>query len=430
MRGGRALSVAVVVVICSGCSTAATSVAPRETGTAPSPTALRTTGTVTPPVLACKEATGGARCPSPIASPSVSTVPALEVSNVAFSDALDGLAVGTECVESTQACAVVVDSTVDGGRTWGPPIEVGRFSEDTFGSAYTVGLHVRFRGHEVWVSGPGIFESHDGGRTWVHDFGAPVVALEPAATTVWAVGGCSTSTPAASCALYTSHVGSDVWTRADVQPAFSGGSGGAAWAPVLERAPGGVAFVSSGSPRGSGQPGMFVTRDNGRTWGSAPAPCTSIVSLRSPDGTRVWALCGGGGGAGSGPKAVYVSNDGARSWQLRADNTVSPPVGVISAGGYARSLAVTGSAVALISSSRAGIIRTTDGGRTWADVGSSGVCLADGNGVGELWFISSTIGWALEENDDGGPQCPLLVRTTDGGVSWTRVASPLGWTAS
>jgi hypothetical protein len=104
-------------------------------------------------------------------------------------------------------------------------------------------------------------------------------------------------------------------------------------------------------------------------------------------------------------------------------------VGIISGAGYANGLAVTDGNIALISSSRAGIIRSIDGGRIWSDAGSNAACLLEGNGVTELWFLANGLGWALEENDDGGPQCPLLIRTTDSGLAWTAESAPLGWTA-
>jgi hypothetical protein len=125
-----------------------------------------------------------------------------------------------------------------------------------------------------------------------------------------------------------------------------------------------------------------------------------------------------------------VSHDAGQSWQERANNLSTPPVGTISSGGYASSLALTEGGAALIGSLRDGVIRSADGGHTWSDVGSASTCLLIGNGVGELWFLASGVGWALEESDDGGPQCPLLVRTTDGGLTWSPEGSPLGWTAN
>jgi hypothetical protein len=293
-------------------------------------------------------------------------------------------------------------------------------------------LSIRFLGANLWVSGPGIYESHDSGLTWKRVFSSPVVALEPAGTAAWAIADCTIADPSTSCLLFTSRIGSDVWSRSAVQPPIgAAGYGGPEWAPVLlERAPHGVAFVVGASPQPGSQPLLATTRDDGVTWHMSRLPCTfGIAGLRSPDGTTVWLLCGGGGGAGSGPKAVYVSVDGGKSWEERANDLSNPPVGSISGAGYASSLAVTGGGIALIGSLRAGIIRSVDGGRLWRDVGSPATCLLQGNGVVELWLLATGVGWALEENDDGGPQCPLLVRTTDAGLFWTSESAPLGWTA-
>jgi hypothetical protein len=227
--------------------------------------------------------------------------------------------------------------------------------------------------------------------------------------------------------LFTSPVGSDVWSRAAVQPPLTNGTGGASGVPVLERAPHQVDFLVSGNSQYANQ-SLVVTRDDGRSWTQRQLPCSlDVVGLRSLDGTTVWMLCGGGGGAGSGPKAVYVSQDSGRTWQGRANNLATPPVGTISAAGYASSLAVTRGDVGLIASARAGVIRSADGGRTWRDVGSASTCLLSGNGVSELWFLASGDGWALEGGADGDLQCPLLVHTTDGGLNWSSAAAPLGW---
>jgi hypothetical protein len=127
---------------------------------------------------------------------------------------------------------------------------------------------------------------------------------------------------------------------------------------------------------------------------------------------------------------VYVSVDGGTSWEERANVVSDPPVGIISGAGYANGLALTDGGIALISSSRAGIIRSVDGGRIWSDAGTNATCLLQGNGVDELWLLTTGVGWALEENDDGGPQCPLLIRTTNAGLTWNSERAPLGWTAS
>jgi hypothetical protein len=178
-------------------------------------------------------------------------------------------------------------------------------------------LNIRFLGTNLWVSGPGIYESHDGGLTWKRVFSSPVVALEPAGTTAWAVADCTIADPSTSWVLFASPIGSDVWSRSAVQPPVSAAVyGGPEWAPVLlERAPHGVAFLAGASPQPGSQAWLAITRDDGGTWHKSLLPCTfGIAGLRSPDGTTVWPLCGGGGGAGTGPKAVYVSFDGAKSW--------------------------------------------------------------------------------------------------------------------
>jgi hypothetical protein len=400
------------------------------------PGSLKPSTTATPIVTpsSCPQAVYGKPCFTPGPTPTPSSVPAIGVSEVAFSDAVHGWAVGSSCVDSTQTCTLLVDETSNAGASWSRPIALGHYPEEgSPGGSPATPLNIRFLGANIWVSGPGIYESHDGGLLWKRVFGSPVEAFEPADGTAWAIAGCTIADPSASCVLFTSPIGSDVWSRAAVQPPIGIAAYSAQyWVSVLlERAPNGVAFVTGGSPQPGSQPWVAITRDDGATWRRSLLPCTfGIAGLRSPDGTTVWLLCGGGGGAGSGPKAVYVSVDGGTSWEERANVVSDPPVGIISGAGYANGLALTDGGIALISSSRAGIIRSVDGGRIWSDAGTNATCLLQGNGVDELWLLTTGVGWALEENDDGGPQCPLLIRTTNAGLTWNSERAPLGWTAS
>lgn len=380
----------------------------------------------------CAQAVYGKSCFTPGPTPTPSSVAHVGVAQVAFNNAMDGWAVGSSCVDSTQTCTLLVDKTSNAGVTWSSPIRLGQYSERAAPDGEGPPLSIRSLGSNMWVSGPGIYESHDSGLTWKRVFSSPVFALEPAGTNAWAIADCAFAFPSTSCALLTSVIGSDVWSLAAVQPPIGVAVyGGSLWPTVLlERAPHGVAFVASGSPQPGSRPWLAITRDDGDSWSRSPLPCIfGIVGLRSPNGTTVWLLCGGGGSAGSGPKAVYVSLDGGTSWEERANGFSNPPVGSISVAGYASSLAVTEGGVALIGSLRAGIIRSIDGGRSWQDAGSNATCLLEGNGITQLWLLANGVGWALEENDDGGPQCPLLIRTSNAGLTWNPESAPLGWTA-
>ena len=63
-----------------------------------------------------------------------------------------------------------------------------------------------------------VASSDDGGLTWKRVFTAPVVTLEPADGAAWAIADCNVADPSTSCVLYTSPIGSDLWSRAAVQP--------------------------------------------------------------------------------------------------------------------------------------------------------------------------------------------------------------------
>ena len=408
--------------------------------------------TTTPPTstVASPAVVSAVPRPSRIASPVATTPPPTPVAltglgGVAFSDTRHGWAVGITCSTGNAAtCDILFSTTADGGRTWAPTSMVANGI-----TAREPVLGVRFLGRDGWIFGPGIYDTHDGGRTWTRAVTDPVEALEPYAGTVWAVRTCPPSDAGsggdlvAPCTplLLASRAGTDAWGAAPVQAPFRA-SMKAASTPfvLLERAPGNVAFIAEttviapmGLPGQAIVPGgglLLVSRDLGRSWKVLQAPCTEFQGVRSPDGVHVWLLCAAGGGAGSQAKSVYVSADSGRTWQGRAVNSPgagAAAIGSIPFAGYADTLAVPGIDEGLIGASfTAAILRSEDGGRTWSLPPFADRCIGAGFAVSDLWFVTSAVGWAVSNNptDPAYGGCADLYITTDGGASWTPMARP------
>ncbi len=317
-------------------------------------------------------------------------------------------------------------SSHDGGGTWSTPVQIGHVDEPS-GAPPPADIQIRVDVSEIYVSGPGIFESNDAGQTWVQSYSAPIRDLEAIGGTAWAVGGCSSSDPISQCTLLETTSGSSPWGPAPQQPDFGSMAQASAASIELDRTTAQDAYLLVGGSEGGA---LFVTHDGGSDWTRRSSPCTTLpgVGLQNASGTT-WVLCGGEGGAGIGPKLVYVSNDEGQSWELRASDLGSSPAGTIAASGYADSLALADSTTATIGTQRGGLLHTVDGGHTWSEVGSSGTCLGQGNGVNVLSFVSPSFGWAIEDNASGGAACPILVSTADGGATWQADGAPLGWSA-
>jgi len=83
--------------------------------------------------------------------------------------------------------------------------------------------------------------------------------------------------------------------------------------------------------------------------------------------------------------------------------------------GWAAGDAPTGSSIDV----RGLVLGTTDGGKTWTelkDAAGKGAPFA----INDIWFVDERIGWAAGGNQENNEE-DILLRTTDGGKTWTRV---------
>jgi photosystem II stability/assembly factor-like uncharacterized protein len=165
---------------------------------------------------------------------------------------------------------------------------------------------------------------------------------------------------------------------------------------------------------------LWGSQDNGQTWKKrtieppvdSETPVTQMkINLPVFLGEKqayFWAsfvLNAEGGGNPRNVMALYTSGDGGATWDLQPGlvNGVLPGDRVVMIS-PAEGFVHCGNAVC----------KTTDGGRSWSVVASNTTFSADqGRALSQLDFVSSTLGWALT---DAG-----LYRTTDGGNIWNSV---------
>jgi photosystem II stability/assembly factor-like uncharacterized protein len=169
------------------------------------------------------------------------------------------------------------------------------------------------------------------------------------------------------------------------------------------------------------------TGDGGLSWQNLHGPCRQgdfYNAAATLDGQTIWAACGGQPAAGTELKEVYVSADGGRTWELRAATPDLPPgpVGTLTEGGYVSDLALASRTTGFLALARGGILRSSDRGRTWRAVTLPGTEFGDLSP--SLWVLDSEHSWAVTGSGEGsGYAWPGLFRSTDGGSTWTQVAT-------
>jgi len=263
----------------------------------------------------------------------------------------------------------------------------------------------------VWAAlqsmdGPGLFRSTDRGATWVSR-GLPPGVKSPAPAFVgdregWlaAEGAASTRCPDATLALWHTADGGDAWNRvpaADATGSLCFGS---------------VSFLDAthgfiGVRRQGAVPGLYRTTDAGATWAEvkplpleASANDVGVETVRAFGGTLLLITGPVRAQGTQGKRAVLRSTDGGETWARIAEADVS--LGLATAERW------------IVLGGPGGSVVTTDAGKTWQPLDTDYSQASPVPPV--VLFGSPQVGYATTRS--------TITRTTDGGVHWTRVPTP------
>lgn len=368
---------------------------------------------------------------------------------------------------------VVHDGTrvlVTGGQLFGSQT-VGLFSSTNHGATWTAlhdGSWPNLVLHDIELdpansniiylasAGSGIYKSTDGGSSWT--FGLPgattfslnEVCVDPSGTTPIYIGGASVG----------------VWKSADGTN-FAGSSVGIGSLTITSVAANPldldeIAVAFEGLNNG----GAYTSTDGGATWTIANLPGTRYATVQfAPDGT-LYAISSGpstiapeglyrrdaiGSWSGLGPDqgtyfetelyglafseydadlivgtgndfgvagfeaTVWVSGDAGATWNKNYESVI--------ASGEVKNVVILddttdsnmlASYIDFSGSAHGGVLRSTDGGVTWAASNTGIAAQAQCYAIDTSWFDSDTIFVA-----DGDYPNGAIYRSTDGGVSWT-----------
>jgi photosystem II stability/assembly factor-like uncharacterized protein len=153
------------------------------------------------------------------------------------------------------------------------------------------------------------------------------------------------------------------------------------------------------------------TLDGGRRWAPVRTACRGAepgwIAASFVDLEHGFEACGSVPGAGSQWKELYATDDGGRTWSLRAES--SPPGQreartALPVSGYVGGLDFTNREVGFIALDRGGVAMTADGGRRWRMV------LVHSDYWADSFWLDARTGFVLEYAD--------LLTTTDGGLDW------------
>jgi photosystem II stability/assembly factor-like uncharacterized protein len=159
----------------------------------------------------------------------------------------------------------------------------------------------------------------------------------------------------------------------------------------------------------SGRFALLHTGDAGRTWTRQLAGDTNQrgVYMRFFDSTHgVFALVGN-------QAMTFQTSDGGRTWSSRPTLNSSAYVQSVSFVDPRRAWVLARSTT---HPDEMQLLRTADGGTTWTNLGSP---VASGDLPYRVQFIDTSAGWL-----DTVSTRPLAYKSTDGGVSWTPVSLP------
>lgn len=208
--------------------------------------------------------------------------------------------------------------------------------------------------------------------------------------------------------------------------------GGSSWRRMLSRPAAAIGFatandgwlIGTGGTFGHPRP-LLATRDGGHTWRRIAGPCRGdfgIVAAVAPvSASRGWTVCTTQSGTGFQGKAIWQTDDGGAHWRLRSRvHPIGPPkpalrVGAIDGFGYVTGMQFLPGGQGWLWEDRGWLLTTTDGGLDWR---KSPLTKPDQIAAQSASLLDRHTGYMLLRG------CTVrLVRTTDGGRTWTTAKS-------
>lgn len=346
----------------------------------------------------------------------------LEVLSATFVSARTGWALGVQPCQHAGCTRLELRMTTDRGRHWLPvPAPLAGVATVGGRSAADAVSSVRFAdAKDGWAFTPGLWATHDGGRTWhqVDIHGRAVESLEAAGgLAIAALTPCADGTRA-GCgrfAVYSTPVATDRWRAI---PGASGAGAPGASEPAVTISDG-TGYVTDATAS-QGEPGPVVIlagpASGASRWQPLANPCRrgwgywGAPLAAGPDGTLVLG-CAGQPGAGQQLKHAYFSPDGGHTWRRLTD----PP-----SSGYLSGASVTPAGTIVLSGGRSDVYLSWDGGRTWHTSPSlnQAARLAGAGFSLDAAMTTSTQGFAIQEGSIYGRQ---MWFTYDAGHTWVPV---------
>lgn len=197
--------------------------------------------------------------------------------------------------------------------------------------------------HTFYAAFAGIFKSEDRGKNWVQVYNMPTVlsiVVDPSNPQI----------------IYAGHQMEGIIQSTDV---------GKTWHNVLRThfvtsllvQPGGDVFAASGS-------GLYKTSDRGKNWEKLSD--TFLLSLiNHPSDSSV--IYGTSSGNSAGTEQVLRSDDAGRTWSVMLKVTAKEPTKAILAPKVPLAVASNTPSTIYVGTISSGIMKSTDGGKTWSD---------------------------------------------------------------
>ncbi len=394
--------------------------------------ALLTAGIVTAMAPAPASASpGAASAPGPAARP----FPSAGLWSASFTSPRHGY--GYFIQAAGTRCHGIVARTIDGGARFTRPVVV-RAWPCAGGVPWQVHIAASDRG-DVFLYGPGLYASHDGGATWSRiPMPGTVLGVSAVGRSVWLLRQVCVPRALAFCHLRVliSADGGRRWRQPAAQP-WRPGRYEQSGAELVRTGPSsGYVVLPPGFDvargHGAGTAPLLATSDGGKSWARRRVPCarsmTAVLLAAVPGGrSRLAAVCAGQPAMFRQAKMIAVSGDAGRTWTVHRPCPLNPNKGLrcLLDLGYASQIASPRPGTIFLAGVHVSLDASRDGGRAWHLVEPPPEGTFTDPEELELGFLSRSAGFllGLDQRHNRGI---ALWRTADGGRTWHEVIPALG----